>query len=491
MATPGVFTPYSTVSSYTSAFPAWVPTIEQERIASYQVYEEIYWNHPTTFKLVARGTEDKPIYVPSGRIITDTMNRYLCKGLSFLVEPAAGTNPGTETDLANQWMKDFFTREMVRTKFASAKLFGVMRGDWLFHVTADPLKPEGSRISINAVDPATYFPVYADDDLDRLVKVHLAEEYVDSEGKAWIKRQTYEKVEGRIVSSCGIFDTEPAKWSGVLRPTIVVTPPTLLDQRITAIPVYHIKNFDQPGNPYGSSEMRGLERIMAAINQSMSDEDIALALEGLGVYATDGQGPVDEETGEPVPWIIGPGRVVEGAANFKRIQGVGSVTPYTDHIGTLWDFMKQASATPNSAIGRVDVQAAESGIALLLEMGPILAKAESKQDYATDILEQLFYDLRSWFLVYEGLNLENTRIHPTFGDPLPQNKKAEVALLGDLVTSKIMSAQTARAHAARLGYTFDPKEAELIAAEGKAAAATLDPYAARIDSEAGAVTEAE
>ena len=65
----GVFTPYSTVRTFSATLPSWVPPEDQERIQSYQTYEEIYWNHPETFKLVVRGTESKPIYVPSGRII--------------------------------------------------------------------------------------------------------------------------------------------------------------------------------------------------------------------------------------------------------------------------------------------------------------------------------------------------------------------------------------------------------------------------------------
>ena len=41
----GIFGPYSTVLPMFAAFPAWVPKADQERIASYQTYEEIYWNY--------------------------------------------------------------------------------------------------------------------------------------------------------------------------------------------------------------------------------------------------------------------------------------------------------------------------------------------------------------------------------------------------------------------------------------------------------------
>jgi hypothetical protein len=34
------------------------------------------------------------------------------------------------------------------------------RGDWMFHITADPEADEGKRISLTTVHPGNYFPVY-------------------------------------------------------------------------------------------------------------------------------------------------------------------------------------------------------------------------------------------------------------------------------------------------------------------------------------------
>lgn len=486
----GVFTPYSTVSGFVNAYAGWIPELDRERIGSYQTYEEIYWNHPETFKLVVRGTEtEKPIYLPSGRVIVETMNRYLCKGFTFAALPLAGTTAGAEQQMAKLFIEAFWRRERIRSQFTSNKRYGIMRGDWLFHIMADPNKPEGSRISLRCVDPGSYFPVYDDDDLDKLIKVHLAEEFVDNEGKSHIRRQTYEKIPSAtpgglptIMSSQAIL--EPDKWTGTVVEQMIF-PPTPLPPEITAIPVYLIKNFEQPQNPFGSSEMRGLERIMAAMNQSVNDEDIALALEGLGVYTTDGGGPVNDE-GEETDWVIGPGRVIENAAGFKRVQGVGSVQPFGDHMNFLWDFLKMASNTPDSAVGKIDVQVAESGVARLMELAPILAKAEEKQEIAADTLTQMMYDWRAWFKAYEGIGMESTQLLPVFGDPLPANRKAEVDLVLAMVAAKIMSAATARAYLTKInaGFDFAADEDALISSATASEAAAVDPYAARLGDEA-------
>jgi hypothetical protein len=482
----GVFTPYSTISAFTAVFTSWIPEIDKERIAAYQSYEEIYWNHPETFKLVVRGTENKPIYLPSGRIIVDTVNRFVAKKLGFAIQPAPGLQPGAEQEFASGIFTDWFARETMRSKFNSNKLYGIMRGDWLFHVVANPNKLPGTRVSIKAIDPGSYFPVYHDDDLDRLIKIHLAESYLDNEGKEWIRKETYERSDpeiagSQIIHTVAIYEPDKAfKSDG--RPAHFLVHPTLLPLEITSFPVYLIKNFDQPGNPFGSSEMRGLEVIMAALNQAVSDEDLSLALDGLGVYWTSSPGPVDEE-GNDTDYVIGPGRVINNISDFNRVQGVGSVTPYSDHMNWLWTMMKMAGGTPDSAIGKIDVQVAESGVARLMELAPILAKAEEKTDLAADTMEHLFFDLRTWFRIYEQWNLENTRILPTFGDPLPQNVKAEVDLCDQMVAGRIMSAETARLRLAKMGFEFAPNEQELIAAEQKAGAAAADPFGERLGEE--------
>jgi hypothetical protein len=327
--------------------------------------------------------------------------------------------------------------------------------------------------------------VYADDDLDKLVKVHLAEQFsYPGDSKVYVKRLTYERLDsGAIQSSEGIFDVKD--WWNLTTPVQVTLPPTVLPAQITAFPVYPIKNFEEPGNPFGSSELRGLEVLSASINQAVSDEDLALALAGLGVYATDGQGPVDED-GNETDWIISPGRVIENALNFKRVDGITSVQPSQDHINMLLGFMKEASGTPDAAIGKIDVQVAESGIALTLQLAPMLAKAGEKDQEIIDVHTQMFFDLKFWFLAYEGVDFTVADIVPVLGDKLPVNVAGEVELVVNMVAAKLMSAQTGRERLAKVGIKFASNEATIIAQETAMqveAETPVDAEAARMDEE--------
>lgn len=484
MTQPGVTTPYSTVAPLFGALPGWVPAVDAERIAAYQTYEDIYWNSRDTFKVMMRGGDDgRVIYVPTGKVIVETINRYVGCGLTFAVTPGIGTPE--QITLATQAFTDLFRREKFKSKYAANKRYGIIRGDWLWHILADDTKPAGQRITILAVDPGSWFPVFDPNNPDKQIGVHLAEQWLDDANKMWVKRLTYMKTEtGGVTVQEGIYDMK--EWWLSESPSIETIPLKALPPQITALPVYHVRNFEEPQNPFGSSELRGVEAVLSAINGTITDEDLALALEGLGVYATDGGGPVDED-GEEEDWVIAPGRVVENAINFRRIDGVGSVTPFGDHIDRLWNFAKESAGANDAATGRIDVQVAESGIALLLQLAPVLSLAAEKDQEIVDVHTQMFYDLKGWFQAYEGLQFLDVEVLPVLGEKVPPNVKAEVDKVVSLVAAKVMSAVTGRAHLSKYGIQFADNEADLIAneaaAEAAASAPVVDPNEARVANE--------
>jgi hypothetical protein len=493
MTSPGVFTPYSTVRNLMGTLPTWIPDqLDQERILSYQVYEQIYWGVPETFKIVARGTEDKPIYVPTGRIIVDTTHRYVASGFDFSVDLRTGGDSSQSADAqaVTLAMEDLWTRERFRSKFNGNKRYGLIRGDWAWHIVADDTKLPGSRISIYPLDPASYFPIWDEDDLDKIVGCHIVDT-VQVGNDQFIKRLTYRKTEtGSITSEESLFKVDDwfgpeAKVQQVLKP-LTELPPT-----ITALPVYHIKNFEEPANPFGSSELRGLERIIASVNQTISDEELTLALEGLGVYATDAPPPVDENDQETT-WQLGPGRVVEHPAGskFERITGVGSVKPSQDHLAFLLAMIHEASGTPDVARGKVDVKVAESGISLMLQMAPMLAKVDEKDQLVKDVHDQMFFDLvNGWFPGYESTSFGDARVRARVGDKLPVDRAARFKELNDMLDKGVISSDFYRSEATKLGYKFPDTMVNEIAADNATKAALVDPFGTRLAQEDPANTD--
>lgn len=473
------FTPYSTGAEFFGTKPTWIPDpLDIARIQSYQAYEEMYYNVPDIFRVSLRGTNALPLYVPAARTIIDTTHRYY--GVDFRPVVAGSGADATAAQLA---LADFMKRERFRSKFNGLRRYGLIQGDSIWHLTADETKPVGSRLRITALDPAMYFPITDDEDVDRIVGCHLVELISTADGDR-IRRLTYRKIEGGGVTvEEGIFKTD--KWGGPEDvPESVIRPETPLPPQITSLPVYHTKNTEQPGDPFGSSEIRGLERLFSGLNQAMSDEDLALALMGIGMYATDASQPIDPKTKQPVPWQLGPGRVVHhDGTSFTKLPGATDLDEaYGAHYDRLWQAIKQASATPDIAIGSVDVSIAQSGIALALQLGPMLAKAGEKNDLLLDSHTQLFYDIiNMWMPAYEQTTFEGVSVDCVVGNGVPVDREARFAELNDMLDRGVIDTEYYREEAKKLGYTFPEGMGDRAKAEYDSRNA--DQFADRVNSE--------
>jgi hypothetical protein len=487
--------PYSTASPYFGALPTWLTKADANRLLSYQLYEQIYKNVPETFELVQRGTDVNPIYIPAGKKIIETVNRFLAKNWRYVIDTSAGTP--ADQQIVKMGLQILFAREKVFSKFAMNKRWGLVRGDSLFHVVADPTKPIGRKLSIYDVDPGMYFPIFDIANLDRILGCHLVEQIFNDKGEIIIKRQTYRKEDnGKISSELAFFETTgwDDREGGELKPTAppsdqAAVAPFELPEQITALPVYHTRNQTEPGNPFGISELSGLEIIMAGVNQSITDEALALALEGLGLYWTTSSPPVDETTGEETTWRLGPGRVVEldQEAQWGRVQGVSSVGPSLDHIRFLLQQMDQTVGVSDVAAGRVDVSIAESGIALALDMAPLIARCEEKEQEILAVGDHMLWDIvHGWFPAFEGMNPGDVQVASATSDPMPVNRAQVIQEVTQLVAAAIIDTETARQILAdKLGYEFPTEVGESVLQEQQrfSEARAYDPFAQRVAEE--------
>lgn len=458
-----------------TATMTWMPEEDRDRIMSYIKYDEMYWNDPRQFALrVLEGEE--PVYIPNARTVVNTTAHYLLKGLEISCEDK-------RTKAA---LDDFLKRELFYSRFTDAKVSGVARGEFIFHMTADPTKPAGRRISLTPVEPHTVFPIWDEDIPGKMTGVHLATPYVldkdkDPDQKTRLHRLTYRIIEKngtkRIEREEGIYVIEDSSLLGFTDSTRVkkirtIRKPGLLDASITALPIYWFKNQAWGNDEYGSSELRGLERLTEVISQSATDVSGALSLEGLGVYATDGGRPVAEGSGGELvetEWEVAPGKVMEvpQGAYFRRVDGVGSITPAMEQVKYLEDSIHNALGLSDVALGRVDAQVAQSGIALAIKFMPTLARLESRDQAGLEKLTHLFYDWKTWHAVFERETLTGD-IVPVIGDKLPMDRVAKLNELNNMLDRKAISKEFYRKELEKLGYDFPDDIEDQIAKEAEA-----------------------
>jgi len=454
----GTFTPYSTGQEFFGQKPAWISDeLDSARVSSYVLYEQMYWNMPDILKVALRGSNSQPIYIPSTRTIIDTTNRYYGADFQVVAIPASLT-PGDAQAVAGAQMAiaDLMRRERYKSKFNGKKRYNLIWGDSIWHITADPDKPQGSRIKMTSLDPGMYFPIFQDDDIEEIIGCHLVQETTNDDGDPRIQRLTYRKTDkGTISVEEGIFKVD--EWEDPTKaPETVIQAVTELPAQITALPVYHTKNSEQPGDPFGSSEVRGLERIMGAVNQTMSDEDLSVALQGIGMYATDAAQPTDEK-GNTIAWQMGPGRVLHhNGTHFNKVQGaqgIGEV--FGVHYDRLWEALYRVSSTPEVAVGAVDVSIAQSGVALQLQLGPMLSKAGEKNTLLVDTETQMWHDiLLMWMAAYEATTFAGVDVTCVTGDAIPIDRAGRFAELNDMLDRGVIDTDFYRAEVTKLGYTF-------------------------------------
>lgn len=514
--------PYSTVTPLARPIPTHITDPEDQlRIRAYTTYEDIWNNVPEAFTALLRASDD-PIsrrYLPVVRDIVEAVNRYLAVDMETTWTPVPG-NTVTDEQMA-EWrsrLDAFWAREEVAIKMMSSKRFMLVKGDSVLHVHADGSKPEGSRVSITEIEPEQYFPIYDPSNAERVVGCYLASVVEDDAGEEIVQRIEYRKVLspeqsaefggapiGSVFYRLGFFEpdgwderdpevsaapVDAPEWAAVAEGAPDPFAGYPLAPEITSIPVYHFRNKRRGGKVgrFGLSEIQGLESIYAGIIQNATDEDLAVAMVGLGVYYTT-SGKSRDSQGNEVPWEVGPASIAELEPNgtFGRVPGITTVQPILDHIKLLESGARGASAAPLIASGSVDTSVAQSGVALRIQFMPTLsANAEKEAELASRWTHILFDLMTMWFPVYEGWAPLPVQPGVVFGDPLPLDRTATITEITGLVTSGIISKAFAASYLdEKLGFGFPEGMLQEAAAEQQAA---LDAEGARIAAEAGQVT---
>lgn len=509
--------PYRTAALLGRPGPNYVNTDSPDflRIQAYFTYDDIYTNVPEAFEVLLR-TEDDQLsrrYVPAARTIIEGTNRYFAQGMEWVWTPQPGTEVNEEQQsLYLAQINALFDREELAAKLLSFKRWGLIKGDALLHVTADMSKPEGSRIRITEVEPEHYFTIHDAVDAERVTGCYLVSIVLNDDEEEIVQRIEYRRITtpeqaeaiglsagdvGRIYNRYSFWtltgwddreseeDLEAADppswatgdaWAAALQGQ-------LLDARIAAIPVYHFRNNRRGRSPFGVSQLQGIETLVAGVTQNLSDEDISIALQGIGVYYTDSGRPRAAD-GSEADWVIAPASVIEldDGKTFGRVQGVGSVEPIQTHISSLKAEAREATGVPDVAVGKVDVQVAQSGIALEIQFHPMISQiAEKELELAAKLKHFLFDLVNGWLPVAEGLNPIGLDGAVVFGDPLPVNRKEVIEEVVALVTAKIVSIEWAQTYLKqKLGYDFPADMlASLVAEQGQ----LLDSAGARADEE--------
>jgi hypothetical protein len=485
-----------------------------DRITAYGTYEDIWNNLPEALAALLRTSDDPKSrrYVPVVRGLIEGVNRYLAKDpeIAWTAITGATVDQAALDEFAGR-VQATLTREEFDIKFLALKRWWLVKGDSLLMLSADPSKDEGTRMRITEVPADQYFPIEDPADSERIMGVYLASIVQNDADEDIVQRIEFQKAStqdradafgvplGSIFYRIGYFEqdgwddrdgddlspTDPPSW--VAAPADAAADPMTgfaLPAQITTIPVYHFRN-NRRGGPmgrFGISEIQGLESILAGAIQNATDEDMAIALLGIGVYWTDSGRP--HLGGKEVDWEIAPGTMLEVEKDGKvgKLEGVSSVTPIQDHLNYIVKSAREASSIPDIAAGTVDPNNPASGVALAIQFLPILAHNLEKESELSSKLTQMLYDLAyMWFPAYEGWTPLQVQPSVQFASPIPVDRAATLKEILDMVTARVISIEFAQSViASKLGYTFPADMLAKIVTEQQT---LLDATGARLATE--------
>lgn len=485
------------------------------RAQCYDLYENIYNNSTFQLKVTIRGDETHPILLPSGEKLIESVNRFLAINLDYLVEGKG--DAGTQKTL-DDWFKDWFAREKIKAKFESSKRYGLIRADAVLYIYANPTKDAGKRICVHELDPRQLMAIANPTDIHQIVGYHIIERVQDfrspdDKSKTVTKRRTFRKELDDNGNPTGTVTTELSYWTNAkwddrtLKPDELeaipggpdAEPPTPLPSPISELPIYKWRTKPPQNSDWGVSQLSGLESIMYAINQSLTDEDATLLFQGLGMYVTSAAPPIDPNTGQITNWNIGPQQIIEIGTDqkFERVSGITDLKPSQDHIQFMADASAEAKGIPQIAIGKVDVNAVQSGIALKMELMPLIAANAEKELEIINVLDQMFHDVTTqWLPAYESETFANAdamsqmSVVCIFDDPIPVDRDAAIQETLLLETSNLILTSMAVGKLRELGWKYpttddqgnaltDDDIAQMLKDQTTAAATAADPFAAQ------------
>lgn len=515
-------TPYSTAMPYIVGEMAagWTDEYDRQRLLSYDLYDDMFHNDTARYKMMLRGSDEKPILVPTAGTIVKSLARYVGKNWGFkVIQPIPDLGEDAVEVSADQVAAaqvaygKLFARERLLSRYRGAVPEWLRRGDWCWFVSADPLKRKGSRISVRTIDPRRYFPINGDpSDISRVTGQQLIEEVLvgDKIGlyvQTWLKASDpghpdFGQEEGDtpfdITYQADVYDAKdfavPEKRQRLVSSEHPSVPLDYVSG-ISQLPIYHIKNNEETDDPFGRSDLAGLESLLSGINQAVTDEDLSLSLMGIGMYWTDSGAPVDEVTGQTTAWKLGPNRVVEvdEGSEFNKVDGITSVQPFQDHVGYMKSEARNNAGVADVAMGDVG-NTAFSGVALAIRFAPTSDTVKAKNDNSNGVLTQMLHDLKEWFLAFEEIDLGEVEVISVTEDDnlLPFDRAARWTELMEGVEKGVFTVEFAITILQNeFGYQFPADYVEDAVDAIAAKNAALDPFAARAGQELEAEDDTE
>jgi len=381
---------------------------DMDRKRAYQENLDFYNGHQWT-----RATKkQRQLTFNYAKVFIDKITSYLITDTVFAVDPTGDTDQAVQTAAAAEKAisKVAIDNNLEELDY-NTETDAAILGDGCYKVTWDIVN---KRVRITAPDVQGIYAWWQPDDPSRVYQVASRYQIPDS---SWITEVWTDK-------TLYIYHNEQL--------TLARGNP------YGFIPFIIFPNLRQPKQFWGLSDIPDIKTTQQELNRALSQVSTILELSGNPITVLE-----NVEQAEDI--AVQPGAVWELPEKAKAylldlLQG-GGLRLHIDYIDLLYRILHDTSESPKAAYGRTERDL--SGVALEIEMQPILQKVRRKRLIRTTVYRKRNQMILSLLKTFTGQDLTNVSHRVAWGSVLPQDQGRAVQNETALVLNGIHCRRTA------------------------------------------------
>ncbi len=403
--------------------PRQLARMDLDRLKSYRenldFYSGLQWPGP------ARPRERRLTF-NYARVFVDKVTSYLMSGLDFAIDPASPED-GEKARRAEQALYEVYETNSLDQLDFDTEIDAAILGDGCYKVTWDARE---KRVRVSAPDVQGIFVWWLGDDINRV----------------WRVASRYRLSTDEIAMLYGVRSRRQRRESTVVevwtdRKFELWIDDALFERKANPygfIPFVIYPNLREPKRFWGISDIPALMGPARELNRALSQLSLILELSGNPIAVLE-----NVENAEDI--AVQPGAVWEVPERARAylldlLQG-GGVKLHVDFIDLLYRTLHDLSESPRTAFG--DNQRALSGVALEMELHPLLQKVRRKRTIRTAVYRRRSEMILSVVEHMTGESFGNRRTRIAWGPILPQDRSRAVRDEQILVGAGVHSRRTA------------------------------------------------
>jgi len=403
--------------------PQQLGRMDLDRIRAYRenldFYNGLQWTgHPRS--------RERRLTFNYARVFVDKVTSYLMSGLNVTVEPAGGEDKDRARRAEESLFKVYETNNLDQLDL-DTEIDAAILGDGCFKVTWDSGE---KRVRVSAPDMQGIYVWWLGDDVSRVWRVasryRLSSEEISFLYKVKTRRPVRESTVVEVWT-----DRKFELWIDDV----------LFERKANPygfIPFLIYPNIREPKKFWGVSDIPALMEPARELNRALSQLSLILELSGNPIAVLE-----NVENAEDI--AVQPGAVWEipeqaRAYLLDLLQG-GGVKLHVDYIDLLYRTLHDLSESPRTAFG--DNQRGLSGVALEMELHPLLQKVRRKRTIRTAAYRRRNEMILRVLEQMQGDSFGDCRTHIIWEPILPQDRGRLVRDEDILVGAGIHSRRTA------------------------------------------------